>query len=67
MADTVFISYAMKNKAVAERLVGALERHGLACWIAPRDIPLGASWPAEISKAVSGSRLLLGSCSALVA
>ena len=59
MADTVFISYAMKNKAVAERLVGALERHGLACWVAPRDIPLGASWPAEISKAVSGSRLLL--------
>jgi hypothetical protein len=59
MADTVFISYAMKNQEVAERLVVALEKHGLRCWIATRDIPLGASWPAEISNAISGSRLLL--------
>jgi TIR domain len=59
MADTVFISYAMKNQEVAERLVVALEGHGLPCWFAKRDIPLGASWPAEISKAISGSRLVL--------
>lgn len=59
MADTVFISYAMKNQEVANRLVVALEKHGLRCWIATRDIPFGASWPAEISNAISGSRLLL--------
>ena len=39
---TVFISYASHDAAVAGALVEALERHGVGCWIAPRDVKAGA-------------------------
>jgi hypothetical protein len=34
----VFISYAPPDAAAATALVEDLERHGIACWIAPRDV-----------------------------
>ncbi len=55
----VFISYSTKQTAAAEQLVAFLESNDIPCWIAPRDIPPGSSYPAEIVGAIR-------SCSGLV-
>ena len=52
----VFISYASPNAAVASALVEALERHGVACWIAPRDVDAGALYADAIVRAISSAR-----------
>ena len=52
----VFISYASQNAAVAAALVEALERHGIVCWIAPRDVKAGALYADAIVRAISGSK-----------
>ena len=44
-ADTAraFISYASADSSTANAVCSALEREGVKCWIAPRDVPLGAN------------------------
>jgi TolB-like protein len=56
VAGAVFISYASQDAAVAAALVEALERHGLACWIAPRDVKAGALYADAIVRAISGAK-----------
>ena len=51
-AAVVFISYASQDAAVADAVVGALERAGLKCWIAPRDVVPGALYADEIVRAL---------------
>lgn len=51
MAD-VFISHSSKDKYIADKLCDYLERRGLTCWIAPRDITPGSEWPEAISNAI---------------
>ena len=58
MAD-IFISYSTKDRKIAETLVKFLEKNGLSCWIAPRDIVPGQDWAASISKAISSSGVFL--------
>ena len=48
----VFISYASEDAAVADRIRARLEQDGVTCWIAPRDIEPGASFPAAITAAI---------------
>jgi hypothetical protein len=48
MARDVFISYQSSDKECADRVCEALERQNVSCWIAPRDIPIGAEWAAAI-------------------
>jgi TolB-like protein/Flp pilus assembly protein TadD len=48
----VFISYASQDTAVADAVVEALERNGLQCWIAPRDVTPGASYAGQIIHAI---------------
>jgi adenylate cyclase len=55
----VFISYASSDAAVAGALVESLERHGIACWIAPRDVKPGALYADAIVRAISGARALV--------
>jgi hypothetical protein len=52
----VFISYASQDAAVAGALVEALERHGVGCWIAPRDVKAGALYADAIARAISGAK-----------
>jgi hypothetical protein len=40
----VFVSHHSSRQEVAEHLVGYLERHGVDCWLAPRNIRGGDSW-----------------------
>ena len=55
----VFISYASQDAAVANAVVAALERHGLTCWIAPRDVTPGALYADEIIRSINGAKALV--------
>jgi TolB-like protein len=52
----VFISYASPDAAVANALVESLERHGIGCWIAPRDVKAGALYADAIVRAIGAAR-----------
>ena len=52
----VFVSYASSDAAVANAIVEALERAGLKCWIAPRDVQAGAQYADAIVRAISNSK-----------
>lgn len=49
---TVFISHSSADAATAMSLCDYLERHGVKCWIAPRDIVPGAAYPSEITRGI---------------
>jgi TolB-like protein len=58
-AAEVFISYASRDVAVADAVVGALERAGIRCWIAPRDVVPGALYADEIVRAINEAKLVV--------
>ncbi|MCC6368318.1 MAG: TIR domain-containing protein [Bryobacterales bacterium] len=55
----VFISYAVQDKALADGVCALLEGQGYSCWIAPRDIPPGVTWPTAIRDAISRCRVMV--------
>jgi hypothetical protein len=55
----LFISYCSEDSDQANRVCEALERGGITCWIAPRNIPPGEPWPAAIAEAIHGSSSLV--------
>jgi hypothetical protein len=59
MAREVFISYSQPDYECAVEMVARLEREGIDCWIAPRDIAPSADWAAEIIDAISNARVMI--------
>jgi len=59
MAHDVFISYSTEDKQAADAVCAVLERHGVRCWVAPRDIMPGADWGESIVKAIRTSHVML--------
>jgi len=59
MAHDIFISYSSKDKPIADGICASLEREGIRCWIAPRDIAPGEDWPTAITKAISQSKIMV--------
>jgi TolB-like protein/Tfp pilus assembly protein PilF len=55
----VFISYASQNAAVANSVVEALERAGLKCWIAPRNVVPGSQYADEIVSAINDAKVFV--------
>ena len=55
----VFISYASQDASVANAVVSALERAGLKCWIAPRDVTPGALYADEIVRAINQAKVVI--------
>lgn len=55
----VFISYSHVDKATADSTCATLERAGIRCWIAPRDIMPGDEWGAAIVKAIDQCRAMV--------
>ena len=53
MGREVFISYSQPDHDCAMELVERVEREGINCWIAPRDIAPSADWAAEIIDAIA--------------
>jgi dipeptidyl aminopeptidase/acylaminoacyl peptidase len=59
MAHDVFISYSTKDKIPADAVCATLERHGIRCWIAPRDVLPGMEWGEAIVDAITASRAMV--------
>src|SRR6202162_5619850 len=55
----VFIASPRQDAAVADAVVGALERAGLQCWIAPRDVVPGALYADEIVRAINEAKVVV--------
>lgn len=55
----VFISYTTSDKATADMIVDYLEKHGIDCFIAPRDIEGGANYAKRLVKALEECLLVL--------
>ena len=59
MSFDVFISYASKDKIVADAVCARLEAAGIRCWIAPRDIVAGTSYGEAIIDAIHGAKVMV--------
>ncbi len=59
MSLHVFISHSSEDREVAEQVCDMIEKRGLKCWIAPRNIVPGREYASEIIDAING-------CGALV-
>lgn len=59
MNHDVFISYSSRNKATALAICHVLEEHRIRCWMAPRDIPVGADYGDVIDEAIVACRLFV--------
>ena len=55
----VFISYTGHDQTSADHLCAVLERNGLSCWIAPRNIAPGFPWAETIVTAICESQLMI--------
>jgi len=54
-----FVSYSQSDRTVADSVCATLEDAGLGCWMAPRDIPPGATWAEAIVDGVEDSRSMV--------
>ena len=59
MAHDVFVSHSTRNKSVADAVCAALERGGIRCWVAPRDVLPGRSFAGEITRAINQSKAMV--------
>lgn len=55
----VFISYSSKDQKIADGLVAYLEQQGIRCWMAPRNIQAGQTYPMVIPAAISHSSVFV--------
>lgn len=55
----IFISYSKHDKDLVFSICNYLEKNGLTCWIAPRNIPPGTEYAAEIIKGIENCKLFL--------
>src|ERR1035438_9299174 len=59
LSKDVFVSYASQDAAVANSVVEALERQGIRCWIAPRDVTPGEFYADAIVHAIDAAQALI--------
>ena len=59
MTHDVFISYSSRDKAASDAACHVLERNGLRCWIAPRDITAGLPYAEAIMDGIAASKVLV--------
>ncbi len=55
----IFISYSSKDEDTALSVCVNLERRGIKCWIAPRDILSGESYGGSIVNAINNSLVMI--------
>lgn len=55
----VFISYSTVDTTPAETVRNVLEKNGLSCWMAPRDIPGGSNYTKEIPIAIRNCKVFV--------
>lgn len=55
----VFVSHASEDRTAAEAIVEHLERRGIRCWIAPRDVASQPRYARQIVHAINASGVFL--------
>jgi hypothetical protein len=55
----LFVSHVSEDRSAALEIVAELERRGLHCWIAPRDVRPGRPYDDEIADAIDNSLAML--------
>ncbi len=58
-AEMVFISYSSKNAELADAMVAYLEKKGITCWYAPRNIEPGSEWVPAIKSALQTTKVFV--------
>jgi serine/threonine protein kinase len=58
-SHVVFISHSSADHALATSICDAFEASGVRCWIAPRDVQGGRSYPGQITQAIREARVVL--------
>ena len=58
-ARDVFISYASPDRSIADDVCGLLERAGMTCWIAPRDVTPGEFYAEAIVRAIDAAKVMV--------
>lgn len=59
MQKDVFISHSRTDKDLAGRVCGFLEKRGVSCWIAPRDVTPGAVFDEAIIEAIDCAQAMV--------
>src|SRR3954467_10370003 len=59
MAHDVFISHSAQDKSVADAVCAGLEKAGVRCWMAPRDVQPGRPFAGEITRAIQQSKAMV--------
>jgi len=59
MTHDVFISYSSLDGAVAQEVCRTLEKQGIRCWIAPRDVLPGTLYGEVLINAINTSRIVI--------
>ena len=59
MTFEVFLSYAHEDKPVADAACAIIEKAGIRCWIAPRDIAPGADYATALMEALDRCKALV--------
>ena len=59
MAHDVFISYAVKDKTIADAMCATLESKKIRCWMAPRDVLPGVAYAEAIIDAINECQLMV--------
>jgi hypothetical protein len=69
LGHDLFVSYASQDAAVANSIVEGLEREGVKCWMAPRDVKPGAQYADAIVRAINEAKavVLVGRSSGTIA
>jgi hypothetical protein len=57
--EFLFVSHVSEDRDAATQVVEELERRGLRCWIAPRDVRPGRPFDDEIANAIETCRAML--------
>jgi TIR domain len=55
----LFVSHVTEDRAAATQVVDELERRGVRCWIAPRNVRPGGTFDDDIADAIESCRAML--------
>jgi len=55
----LFVSHVTEDRAAASQVVDELERRGVRCWIAPRNVRPGRTFDDDIADAIESCRAML--------
>lgn len=55
----VFISYSSLDKNIADAVCHSLEENCITCWIAPRDVIVGQTYPRQIMQAIKCCKVVV--------